>query len=590
METNGDTGWELPRLPRIILFGIVMAVAFSYAFTPLRSSQDEWWHLKTGKWIVEKGHIPLNDIFTYTGENTRWYNHEWLSEVIFYKTYQWGDDRAIGGIRALITFKAILVSLTIALVMGIARLRGGAWAAAFLVGFAAAEISRRTIYPRPPIFSYPLFALTLALLSAWKLGRLRARWLWILPPMIALWANLHGMCILGVFTTGCFFAGEVIEWAAYRWRRRKSGPFPDTQIPNTQITPILFLGGLTLACALSAMLNPTGWHIFFLGSKFTNDPLLKQVIMEMLPPPFFLFPDPQHLFVPGLAAFWITSAALLLLLAWNRFRLPYAADYLVTGFFLYQAAFHWRLLPLFALAGSGALAWLIQQRLTALTLSKQKIAQWAMAAATVTLAVIFVFTSVEPGEPFIQRNADLARGQVMNYADYPEPLMRFIINAKLPDRMFSQSNYCGYFMWRLSPEVHKLFTDNRFDVFGSEFYREELAVTAACEPGDRISGIELREGWRQILNRYKVNFIVIERSDRILNEKLAASGEWQPIYYYIAQGQRAADNAGFNVWLRKDPQFKEVAERSLNYFRNEHPDWPMPDELEKITTNKKPQQ
>ena len=73
---------------------LVLGVAFSFAFTPLRSSQDEWWHLKAGKWIVENGRLPRNDIFTYTGENMRWHNHEWLAQVLFYGVHQLGEAGA----------------------------------------------------------------------------------------------------------------------------------------------------------------------------------------------------------------------------------------------------------------------------------------------------------------------------------------------------------------------------------------------------------------------------------------------------------------------------------------------------------------
>jgi hypothetical protein len=134
------------------------------------------------------------------------------------------------------------------------------------VALIAADISRRTIYPRPPIFSYLLFAVTLLVLSAWKSGRLRARWLWLLPLMMIPWANLHGMCLLGIIALGCFALGEIAE------RRSLRGVGA-------------LLCALTAVTAAAALLNPSGHHIFFLGKNFTNDPLLKRVIAEMLPPP-----------------------------------------------------------------------------------------------------------------------------------------------------------------------------------------------------------------------------------------------------------------------------------------------------------------
>ena len=57
----------------------------------------------------------------------------------------------------------------------LARMRSGAWAPALLAALLAAEISRRTIYPRPPIFSYLFFTLFLLALSAWKMRLVRGR-------------------------------------------------------------------------------------------------------------------------------------------------------------------------------------------------------------------------------------------------------------------------------------------------------------------------------------------------------------------------------------------------------------------------------
>ena len=102
-------------LPALLLVG---AVAFSFGFVPLRSSHDEWWHLKTGQWILQNGRLPVNDIFTYTGEDTRWHNHEWLAQILFYKVFEWGGRHGIGDLRALLTLRAGVVALTFLLEIG----------------------------------------------------------------------------------------------------------------------------------------------------------------------------------------------------------------------------------------------------------------------------------------------------------------------------------------------------------------------------------------------------------------------------------------------------------------------------------------
>ena len=329
---------------------LVLGVAFSFAFTPLRSSQDEWWHLKAGKWIVENGRLPRNDIFTYTGENMRWHNHEWLAQVLFYGVHQLGEAGLIGGVRALITFKAIIVTATIALVMWLAWMQCRNLSLAMLIALLAADMSRRTIFPRPPVLSYLLFAVFLLLLYHWKAGRLRAAWLWVTVPLMVLWANLHGMCLIGVVAVGSFALGECVE-AVLEWRRdgRERGDQGDRgdgggDSSRRGFIPFVWSRAgnlilLTAAVALAVVANPAGAEIYFLGHNFTADPLLKQVILEMRPAPFiFQHANPADPTSPWMfnrinATFWLSVPVFLGMLAANRFRLRNAADYFLSLFF-----------------------------------------------------------------------------------------------------------------------------------------------------------------------------------------------------------------------------------------------------------------
>ena len=71
---------------------------------------------------------------------------------------------------------------------------------------AFAGIFWRTRYVRPQLFSVLLFAVLLVVIERVDEGR--GRPLLIVPPLMALWANLHGGWIVGLATFGC--------WAAVR--------------------------------------------------------------------------------------------------------------------------------------------------------------------------------------------------------------------------------------------------------------------------------------------------------------------------------------------------------------------------------------
>ena len=184
-----------------------------------------------------------------------------------------------------------------------------------------------------------------------------------------------------------------------------------------------------------------------------------------------------------------------------------------------------------------------------------------------------------PPQTFLRRNMELLRGKAFEQGDYPEPMAQFIIDTRLPDRMFSEINYCGYLIWRLSPERHKLFTDNRFDLFGSRFYPYEYTVAHGMDGGNEFAnGMRVEKGWEGILDEWGVNFVVIAR-DMALNRRLRESGRWRIIYYYIAPG--AAADSGFNIWLRDEPRYADVLARARENFARQNPLSPSPEEFDR---------
>src|SRR6266850_7947048 len=58
-----------------------------YASSTTITCADMWWHLATGRYIVEHLEIPRTDIFSYTAAGSTWHNQEWLAQVIFYALF-----------------------------------------------------------------------------------------------------------------------------------------------------------------------------------------------------------------------------------------------------------------------------------------------------------------------------------------------------------------------------------------------------------------------------------------------------------------------------------------------------------------------
>ena len=70
--------------------------------------------------------------------------------------------------------------------------------------------------PRPAMLTMLFSALTLTIL---RRARLNSRWLWSLPALFVLWANVHSGFFLGLVIVGATLAGEIVEQWLARHRR-----------------------------------------------------------------------------------------------------------------------------------------------------------------------------------------------------------------------------------------------------------------------------------------------------------------------------------------------------------------------------------
>src|SRR5580692_763675 len=166
---------------------IVLAAAVSFA-PPLLNDGDTFWHLGTGRWIIEHLAVPTTDPFSFTFAGRPWVAHEWLSEVVMAGVYQ------AGGWGGLMLLFGLAVGLT-ALLMGAWLLRWlGMLPAVVAIALGLACVA-------PGMLARP-HLLVLPLLAFWTTQLLKAREAKQAPPIwlalsMALWANLHSSFVVG---------------------------------------------------------------------------------------------------------------------------------------------------------------------------------------------------------------------------------------------------------------------------------------------------------------------------------------------------------------------------------------------------------
>ncbi len=196
------TAWRLAPL-------YVAAAAFAIAVSLPGGDPDTYWHLASGKWMVEHGQLLRADVFSSTASGAPYSVGEWLGELAIYGAY------VLGGWAGLALLRAMLVAVGAFFITRVA-LRAAPAPFAIAVAAIALALSEITWTDRPQLFTFALFPLVLELLIVARAGRKRL--LLIVPPLILLWTNLHGGYALGLALVAIFAAEAVLT-------RRNAVPF-----------------------------------------------------------------------------------------------------------------------------------------------------------------------------------------------------------------------------------------------------------------------------------------------------------------------------------------------------------------------------
>ena len=416
---------------------------------------DLWWHLRTGQWMVEHQQIPHADPFSFTRSGARWVAHEWLSELIFFGLWR------ITGWTGLIIFSSIVTTAGFMLLFWRCPAPPH-WAAAATVLGALA--SAPTWGVRPQMFTF-----VLACLWLWLLERSEQRaWLltW-LPPIFLLWLNLHGGFALGPALLIAYLAGitwEVLAGDA-EWRLVRSYALK------------LFL---SLAICLTLIpLNPSGAELYRYPLDVLRSGSMRSSISEWHSPDFH-----QGMYVP----LFLLSLALLTCFALRPIR-PRARTLVpLLGTFLaaLDAARH---IPIFVLVAVPviAAAFTRQPRTNLHPVSKRT--RLKVAATGIVVVLMAVFAAAK----WIK----VARGQSGSEADtYPLKAVNRLPSLPGRDRVFAYYDWGGYLIWKAYP-ASKVFVDGRADLYDPDLLQQFHSV------------MQLRPGWRQILDRWDVKTVLV---------------------------------------------------------------------------------
>lgn len=457
-----------------ILFLGLLAMTARNAVDP-----DLWWHLRTGQWIVETGHVPHSDPFSFTRAGHAWVSHEWLSEVMFYELWKHG------GTTALIVFSAIITTAGFMLLY--LRCPGKKhWAAAATVLGALASAPSWGV--RPQMLTFTFASLLLWLLEGGskleadtETKTARPRFFWI-PPLFLLWLNLHAGFALGLALLLAYGIGLILETAV-----------GDT--PWQDVRPILLRVLLVLlACLALVPLNPSGAQLYRYPFDTLRSSGMRSLIGEWHSPDFH-----EWLYRP-LLLLWLL---LLTALASSRSRPKgrVIVPLLLTSFAALDAVRH---IPIFVLLAMPVIAAALPVASASPTVPPRNPAASRFRplfnGAVLTLMAVFALV----------KWVSLARSQDASEAkQFPQKAVAFLRDSGQPRKIFVYYDWGGYAIWKLYPE-YRVFVDGRADLYGPDLRRPDLRSEDLLRQFE--TAVQLRTGWRDVLDSWKVEAALLPPS------------------------------------------------------------------------------
>ena len=469
---------------------LCLSVLFSsllYFFSYPEVDPDLWGHLFFGKQILEGGNLPSQNLYSYTAPEYPWINHEWLAEVVFYALFRFF------GSPGLILFKVALGGGIVWIVDRCIRKKVPSLLVRTLTLVWIMAILSPGFNIRPQLFTYLFFAVFLFLFYRYDEGK-KATLYWA-PPLMALWANLHGGFVAGLGAFGLFSSPLVLKGLRDR----------DMKPSVTQVLVPAIISGIAL------LLNPYGINLlsFLAGDLLLDRPITEWQPIRILDLSFLELK--LALIAVVLLALWKQ--------AWRRWDFALA---LLAAFFALRYQRH---APLLAIAAARPLAEALQEIYWRI---EKKSIKRVLAVGLLTVAMYQLYGI---GSIHLLHGFRL----VVNPHEYPTQAVDFLKRNAVNGNLAVPFDWGEYFIWKLYPEI-RVSIDGR--------YTTAYPMEVIQDHWEWMAG---GNGWRRLLERYPTEIAITKRHHPV-TALLRKEPEWLYIY---------SDPIAF-IFVRKTPSQEQL--------------------------------
>lgn len=432
------------------------------------SSVDLTYHLRAGREILDSGAIPTTDTWTFSAAGLPWFDQQWGAQVLLALVER------VGGWSGLVLLRAVLIGWIFGAMYLIGRRRGLSERNAALLALGAFIVAAVALALRPQLLGMAIFAGVLLIVTE---RRRQPRALWLIPVIVAVWANVHGSFFLGPLVLG-------LAWLEDRHDR----------VAGADRTLLV-----AIASAAAACLTPFGPSVWAYAVGLSTNPEVTKRITEWQPTS--LRDVPGILFFGSVLALVTLIARQRRAISWPT--LAWLATFFLIGAYAIRGVAWW---PLGAVPAVAAIPGPVvddadERRSQPRALRRLNL----LVAALVVLAAVAFLPVWRPVDPALHAPVGVV-------GNAPPGITAALRGLAVPgDRLFNPQPWGSWFEYAL-PNL-PVVLDSRIEMFPAEVWDTYEATVAG------------RAGWERHLQDWGVTIVVSGPDDADgFQERLLGAG------------------------------------------------------------------
>ncbi len=534
--TNGTTHPTNKKSIPVGLVAMCMFLLMAFVMGLLKIySPDLGFHLKSAAWILEHKAFIYTDPFSYGSNAHKYYDLQWLYQLITYGLYSKGT-------AVLIVANSLFIVISLLLVWGRFLKYSGIKNSNLKLGLVAFMgvlfIQPLSFETRPQVFSWICLNLILFFLEWYK--KENKKRLFLLPIIMVVWVNMHSIAIIGLVVIAIYNVGIYAEqkkidktlllYSAISFAAFFINPYFIDGFLYAISQFGIISGNSLFKSYLGELQSPfTANEISMLGAKYFTNPLIIIHIASL----FSIFSIIRAIVQKEFTnALMLVSFLVLLYLAHRNYSifilvsLPLFVKYLLNYIEL-------RSTKKLGILNGNASKERQQIQVTQLLAKRYRRASFA----AIFIAIFISLTSITDGFHLFT-NATLRFGFTTNEDELPVGATTFLNENNIKGSLLNHLDFGGYLMAHYN---EKVFIDGRMDLFEEPFFEKYYA------------SLTDRNGFKKLIEAYDPAIVVFPY--------VKASNWWQ---YFIVNKNRSGYKAvyfdGLAVIYVKSSMYPQLVE------------------------------